>query len=75
MNFAEAGGFVRGIDEWIERPIECGNGHAPKPDKLRCTGCDWSGPFNDAAIEHYAATGHELTYRGVVQDIANLVKR
>lgn len=72
MSFGEHGGFVRGLDAWIEREDDCGDpGHGglSKLPLLRCTGCEVRCDFT-GAVAHFRLTGHTFTYKGTLQDFA-----
>lgn len=77
MNFGESGGFVRGLDAWIERdePLGAEGGYSKaRVCILKCSDCQWKGEFSPA-MQHFRETGHAMTYRGIPQDLANQVRR
>lgn len=47
-----------------------GDGRPMHPPLLRCTECAWTGELR-GAIDHYRATAHPITAKGVVQDLSS----
>jgi hypothetical protein len=52
-------------------PWESEGHHGTQPPLLRCVSCGFKAAFS-AAVAHHHDTGHQLTYKGTVQDFSRV---
>jgi len=72
---------LHGLDRWIEsEPPDPGTGDSiDHPMVMTCAGCAWrvsstnAGQVLTAAIAHVRATGHDVRYKGTVQDLSRFL--